>query len=240
MDIERALVLHNIDYKDNSKILYLYTVNGHKSVIAHGVKKLQNINRFLSQNGTEIKCTISDGTFPSLKDGELVNEFSKIKQDIVSYSYLNHILELVRNTISDDLDHPKMYQFLIKLFHLMDQDKDAEVLTFLFELKLLFFLGHGLHMQTCSVCGENEDLVFHISSGGLICKKHLEIQDQTYGSDVYTLIHNLYYMDIERHEVPEMDGNTRIIIRHIIDLLYIEFVGFSTKSREIIKQIKKY
>ena len=32
-----------------------------------------------------------------------------IKNDILSYTYLNHVMELVNNTISEDLDHPKMF-----------------------------------------------------------------------------------------------------------------------------------
>lgn len=240
MDIERAIVLHNIDYRDNSKILYLYTVQGQKSIIAHGVKKLNSINRFLSQNGTEIKCSISSGTFPSLRDGELIEEYANIKSDLITYTYMNHILELVRNTISDDLNHERMYGFLQKLFRQMNHGVDPETLTFLFELKLLFFLGHGLHWQACTVCGETTELVFHISSGGMICKHHLEHLDTSYEADVYTIIQDLYFMDIEQHTIPEIDQNRRVIIRHIIDLLFDEFVGFHTKSREILKQIKKY
>ena len=68
MDIEKAFVLNSLDYKDNSRILYLYTEKGHISVLAHGVKKLNSINRFLSQNGTLIKLSITSAKFPSLKE----------------------------------------------------------------------------------------------------------------------------------------------------------------------------
>ena len=42
MAVMEAIVLNSIEYKDSSKILNLYTENGHKSVIAHGVKKLNS------------------------------------------------------------------------------------------------------------------------------------------------------------------------------------------------------
>jgi DNA repair protein RecO (recombination protein O) len=63
MDIDKAFVLNSLDYKDSSRILYLYTEKGHISVIAHGVKKLNSINRFLSQNGNLIKLSISTPSF---------------------------------------------------------------------------------------------------------------------------------------------------------------------------------
>ena len=167
-------------------------------------------------------------------------EYIHIKQDLIGYTYMNHIMELVRSTISDDLNHEKMYVFLQKLFRMMNNGYDPEILTFIFELKLMFFLGTGLHLQACSVCGKTEHLCFHISSGGLICKDHLEAFELVYDETVYREIQTLYYIDIEEDAFPIIDSNTRVIIRHIIDLLFSEFIGFSTKSREILKQIKKY
>ncbi|QMS85908.1 DNA repair protein RecO [Candidatus Xianfuyuplasma coldseepsis] len=235
-----AIVLHQIDYKDSSKILYLYTPSGHASVIAHGVKKLNNVNRFLSQNGTVIRCSLSKSSFPILKDGELIEDYEHIKQDIIAYTYMNHILELVRNTIPEDSDHEKMFQFLQKVFDKMNRESDPEVLSFIVELKLLYFLGTGLHFNNCVICGNMDHLVFHISSGGLICNHHLEGIQIGYEKDVYQWLKDLYYIDITMNNIPDIEGNYRILIRHIIDALYDEFVGYHSKSRTILKQIKKY
>ena len=70
MELREAIVLKSLDYKDSSKILYLYTESGLQSIIAHGVKKMNSINRFLSQNGNLIKVSFSKGNFPSLKEGQ--------------------------------------------------------------------------------------------------------------------------------------------------------------------------
>ncbi len=240
MNIERAFVLHAIDYRDSSKILYLYTPAGHQNVIAHGVKKLNSINRYLSQVGTMIKCTTSDGKLPSLRDGELRREYEHVKSDLVAFTYLSHILELVRNTISEDADHEKMFAFLGKLFDRMDDGQDPELLTFIFELKLLYFLGTGLHLHACTTCGEQTDLVFHVSSGGLICRDHVEPGMTIYERPIYGQLMVLYYIDLDRTELPRISADDRIVIRAIIDMLYDEFVGYHTKSRGILRQIKKY
>ncbi len=240
MNIDKAYVLNSISYKDNSKILYLYTKKGHLSVIAHGVKKLNSINRFLSQNGTLISLSTSKGSFPSLKEGQLLHEYENIKKDIFKYTYMNHIMELVRNVISDDLNHEKMFSFLEKLFLKMDTDSDSSVLSFIFELKLLYFIGYGLNFKGCNVCSDNEHLVFHPSSGGLTCMKHLNFKDASYEKDIYELLHKLYTIDISTTELPVIDRPMKVIIRNVIDLLYEEFVSFKTKSRDIIKQFEKY
>jgi DNA repair protein RecO (recombination protein O) len=236
-----AYVLHQVNYKDTSKILYLYSDKGHYTVIAHGVKKMNSINRFLSQVGNKIRLDINpDKDMSSLQDGELLEDFESIKQDIMRYTYMSHILQLVRNTISPDLDHPKMMAFLDKLFAKMDDGLDEELISFVFELKLLFFLGHGLHLDGCTMCEEKTDLVFHISSGGLVCRSHLHSSDTYYDSDTYHQLMVLYYIDITTTPLPECSPNDRVRIRHIIDLLYEEFVGYHTKSREILRQLKKY
>lgn len=240
MNIDKAFVLHSMDYKDNSKILYLYTEEGHVSVLAHGVKKLNSINRFLSQNGNLISLSTSKGKFPSLREGQLLNEYENIKKDIFKYTYMNHIMELVRNVISDDLNHKRMFMFLEKLFTKMDEDIDSTVLSFIFELKLLFFVGYGLNFTGCNVCTDNENIVFNPSSGGLVCKKHLNYKDPAYDEDVYSVLHQLYRIDIEQDKVPILDLSLKAVIRNIIDLLYDEFISFKTKSRDIIKQFEKY
>lgn len=240
MDIKKAIVLNSIDYKDNSKILYLYTEEGHKSVIAHGVKKLNNINRFLSQNGNVISLSLTNGKFPSLKEGHLLNDYENIKKDIYQYTYMNHIMELVKNVVSDDLNHSKMFFFLEKIFSKMNQGYQSNILSYIFELKLLHFVGYGLNFKGCNLCTDNEVLVFNPSSGGLVCKKHLNFNDPAYDKDIYQILYQLYVIDIERDELPEIDKPTMRIIRSIIDLLYDEFISYNTRSKEILKQIENY
>ncbi len=240
MDTFKAFVLNSIDYKESSKILYLYTSKGHASVIAHGVKKMNSINRFLSQNGNLITLSTTKSKFPSLKDGALVEEYENIKKDIYEYTYMNHIMELTKNVISDDLNHEKMFNFLERLFYKMNQGLEADILSFIYELKLLFFVGYGLNFKSCSICTENENLVFNVSNGGLVCSKHLNYIDTKYEADIYNYLKLLYYIDIDNDDLPVIDEPVKAVIRNIIDMLYDEFISFKTKSRSIIKQIQKY
>lgn len=240
MELKEAIVLRSLDYKDSSKILYLYTDEGLKSVIAHSVKKMNNVNRFLSQNGNLIKLSYSKSDFPSLKEGELVNDYPNIKKDLDAYTYMNHLMELIGNVIPKDSDHVKLYSFIKRLFLLFDKGIDPEILSFIFELKLLHFLGYGLNFRECIVCGKKEDLVFNIDNGGLICQEHLTTNQFSYDSQVYINVMKLYVIDIDKTQIPSFEQNDKVILRHIIDVLYGDYVGYKTKSRGIIKQIKKY
>lgn len=207
MNLIEAIVLRSLDYKDSSKILYLYTDGGLKSVIAHNVKKMNNVNRFLSQNGNLINLNYSKGEFPSLKEGELVNDYPFIKKDLIAYTYMNHIMELIGNTVSKDSDHKKLYSFVKRLFLLFDSGIDPEILSFIFELKLLYFLGYGLNFRECNICGKKEDLVFNIDNGGLVCAEHLNANQFTYDALVYVNIMKLYVIDIDKTEIPILEAN---------------------------------
>ena len=153
---------------------------------------------------------------------------------------MNHIMELIGNAIPKDSDHPKLYSFVKRLFLLFDQGIDCEVLSFIFELKLLYFLGYGLNFRECNMCGEKTDLVFSVENGGLVCSEHLTINQVSYGPLVYVNIMKLYAIDINKADIPVFEHNDKVTLRHIIDVLYGDYVGYKTKSRGIIKQIKKY
>lgn len=235
-----AIVLTSLDYKDSSKILTLYTKEGFKSVLAHGVKKHNNKNRYLSQSCTIIRCVNPVKKLQSLSDGELLNEFSNIKQDPHAYLYMNHLLELIKNTITDDSDHEKMYHFITRLLQKVEHTLSYRIYTFIFELKLLHFLGYGLRFNGCSLCEQPEHLVFSISHGGLVCQRHLDSHTHSYDESYYSVLKYLYYVDIDTDIQVELDESEYIVIRHIIDVMYDEFVSFQTKSMKIIKQFEKY
>lgn len=234
-----AFVLQSIDYKDNHKILYTYTKDGQQSILAYNVKKLKNRSRYLSQRGNLIQYSSPKKELASLKDGQLVNEYENIKLDPIKYATQLHILELVRHVIDDASNHEKMFNFLSKIFDLMNQGFDEETLAFIFELKLLYFVGYGLNFKACSICFKTEDLVFHVNSGGLICKDHIKDLSRSYQGDVIDDLKRLYFIDILTDSFPLIEGHKKHLIRQIIDELYEEFISYHTKSSQILKQLKK-
>ena len=239
MERTEGIVCRVLDYKDSSKILYLYTEKGQRSIIARGVKKLSSSNRNLSQVGNIISFTDSNKELSTLNDGELIHDLDNIHLDLEAFAYLSHILELLYFVVDQQSDHKKMYRFVVRLMKMMNASVDAEKLATIFELKLLHFLGYGLNFKGCQRC-DSEDLVFSISDGGLVCKRHMLPKSATFDKDIYSKVQLFYYMDIDQYIDVLLTQNERIMIRHILDLLYEEFIGFVSKSRTILKQIKKY
>jgi len=228
-----AYVLKTIDYKDNHKLVYFYTLEGVKSAIAYQTKKMTSKTRYLLQPLTKVDVTFSNGKLPSVKEVELINDYQEIKEDLLTYTYSLHILELLYGTVHEEDDHGKMLSFLERLFSYMTKETAASY-TFIFELKLLHFIGYGLQFKACQVCGEKEHLQFHPSSGGVLCPNHIPSQVAIASLEETHLLKTLYYLDINKDSLPSMSTKTRDKLRFIVDLLFEEFVGYNTKSLKIL------
>lgn len=239
MERVEGIVCRALDYKDSSKILYIYTNTGHKNIIARGVKKLSSLNRNLSQVGNVISFAETKKELGTLSDGELIHDFEKIHHDLEAFTFLSHMLELAYSVIDQQSNHQKMYHFLIRLMEMMNNGINPEKLSFIFELKLLHFLGYGLNFKGCSQC-DSVDLSFSVSDGGLACKSHISPNSATFDKEIYEKLKLFYFINIDEYFDVELSHTENIMIRHILDLLYDEYVGYKSKSRNILKQIKKY
>jgi DNA repair protein RecO (recombination protein O) len=233
-----AFVLKTLDYKDAHKLVYFYTLEGLKSAIAYQTKKMTSRTRYILQPLTRVDVTFSTGKIPSVKEVELLDDYQNIKDDLISYTYASHILELIYGTVNEDDDHQKMFSFLSRLLLLM-KNQDASTITMIFELKLLHFIGYGLQFKQCQICGNTEDLVFHPSSGGVTCSSHIEGLDMIASKEETAILKQLYYLNIDTDKLPSIEPHTKQKLRFIIDILYDEFVGYKTKSSKIIKQLEK-
>jgi DNA repair protein RecO (recombination protein O) len=233
-----AFVLKTLDYKDAHKLVYFYTLEGLKSAIAYQTKKMTSRSRYILQPLTRVDVTFSTGKIPSVKEVELSDDYQNIKDDLISYTYATHILELIYGTVNEDDDHQKMFSFLSRLLVLM-KHHDASIVSMIFELKLLHFIGYGLQFKQCQVCGNKDDLVFHPISGGVTCLSHIDALDMIANKEETAILKQLYYIDINVDTVPLIESHINQKLRFIIEILYDEFVGYKTKSSKIMKQLEK-
>jgi len=233
-----AYVLKTLDYKDAHKLVYFYTLEGIKSAIAYQTKKMTSRTRYILQPLTKVDITLTSGKLPSVKEVDLLDDYQKIKDDLVAYTYASHILELVYGTIHSEDDHAKMFSFLDRLFSMMKLENPS-TMSMIFELKLLHFIGYGLQFKRCQVCGETAHLFFHPSSGGVSCAEHIRGLDIVGDEAETNVLKTLYYIDINQDVIPTFDQKTKAKLRVLLEMLYEEFVGYKTKSLKIIKQIEK-
>ena len=101
---------------------------------------------------------------------DVINSFKKIKNDILLISYTSYISELISQVIKQTNDK-RVYDDYINSLLKIEEGLDPIVITNILEVKLLDFLGVGLNLTSCIVCGNKKEIVTLSSEkGGLICK----------------------------------------------------------------------
>lgn len=188
---EEVLILKEIKYKENDKILHaLSKSNGKIQLLSRGCKKNNSKLINVSQLFAYSKCILYKSKDMYIIDSaELIDNFYNIRNNMDAFLYGNYILELVSYvTQENDVDY-KMFYMTIEMLRCLSQfNKDFEKLTAAYELKLISMLGYKPDLNHCISCGANlkSNSLFSIAEGGFYCMKC-----EKYGSGI-----NMEYNEI--------------------------------------------
>lgn len=239
LDVYEGLILKQINYKESSKILHLYTENGQMSVLVHGARKMNSPYLHLTENMNWIRFYATGKTMKTLTDAELLGDFPKIKQDLESFTVAQTLMEMLSFFYESEYDHKKMYQFTLKVLKKMETETDVYPYLFLFELKYLFLLGVAPNFQSCAACGELERLKFSVKDGGYACPLHQTATDFLEISTV-DLMKQLFYHDLKNPLEITLTPETKKQILCFLDDYYLYHLNFKSKSRTILAGLIGY
>lgn len=224
-EVNEGIILKTTDYKESSKILHIFTKEGKKSVLAKGVKKINNKYRYLAYPLSKISFLCTNNKLPTFIDGDLLVGYNFLKDDLTANLYANHLLELAYYALDSDINTIKLYDFLLKCLNFMNDDKDCEQISFIFELKLLHLLGVSPNFKSCIKCNKEELYSFSFPDGAILCKNHALEKYQNLDK-----INHLYYIDLSNDSLLNLSVEERKNIRKFIDEFYKHHVGITTKS----------
>lgn len=234
MNEHEGIIIKTINYSDSSKILYLLTPYGMQSLLAKGAKKIKSPIRHLTQTITKISFNKSkSANLPVLINGDILNDYSNIKQDLEMQTYASHIFELVYK-MSNEMDYQRLYDFVSKVLDEFITTKDPEFMTFVFELKYLYLMGLAPVFSRCVECDSDERVGFDVYKGGMVCNNHVSrytVKDNDVVLSIYKLYQYQYggLFDIDRRQ-----------IRLIIDQYYEHYLNYRSKSRDLLNNIIGY
>lgn len=174
-----GIVLKEMKYKDNSKILTIFTRElGKISVLARGVnnpksKFIANTQVF-SQNEYQL---FKGKSFYYIQDAYLVDSFYEIRNDIDRMIYGSYILELADKSVEQDQENIKLFDLLEKALEVLSKQENHYLEFILaYELKFISFLGYRPCIHSCVSCNRSggDHLKFSIKEGGVLCSKCYE------------------------------------------------------------------
>ncbi|MBN2540670.1 MAG: DNA repair protein RecO [Bacilli bacterium] len=234
MEYIEGLILKKLDYKESSQILYLYTDKGLMSVLVHGSRKVKspylNLTRVLNLVGLHT----SGKDLQTLRDGDVLEDFRDLKENIETFTYLQHILELVYHIAQHEHDHEKLYLFLLKILAKVKTTEAYIPYLNMVELKLLHLLGINPLFTSCTSCGKTDHLQFSVREGGMCCKEHYQGNEPRVSDECVKLMMKLYYYDLQAPTPIDYTEETLRELRGVIDRYYEYHLNFRSNSRKML------
>lgn len=236
-----GIVLSETNYSESSKILNVLTKDlGIIGVISKGCRKIKSPLRSVSNKLSYgiFNLSYKKEGLSTLISVDVLNSFNKIKMDITKISYASFLLELTEQVYKQN-NHSDLFDLFVSALIKINEGFDPTVITNIIELKYLDYLGVGLMLDGCSICGNNDDIVTISSKyGGYLCKDCIK-EEAIVSSKMIKLIRMFYYVDISKISKLELHYDSIKEINSFLDEYYDEYTGLYLKSKQFLKNISK-
>jgi len=235
-----GIILRKLDYKESSKIVYVYTKTGLRSVLVHGSRNMKspflNLTRIMNLVGLHV----SGKDLLTLRDGDVLNDFRTLKDNLEKLTYSLHILEMIYFFASHDHDHEKLLNFMTKIFRIAEAEENYIPYLNMVEMKLLNLLGVNPLFNRCVECDNTTDLKFSIIEGGMCCPEHYNKSEGNISQKTVKLMMELYYYDLQNPGKLDLELETLRELRNVIDRYYEYHLNFRSNSRKMLTGLIGY
>lgn len=240
-----GIVIKTIDYGETGKIITILSKKiGKFTALARGAKKPRSRMAAVAQPFTfgQFFVYINRG-LSTVQQGEVINNFRKIKEDIVKTAYTAYITELTDKLLDDKAADSFIYEQLYATMQWISDKEDYEIPIMMYELKLFAKGGFAPIVSHCINCGSNNGpFAFSISEGGLLCNKcsYLDEIKIVLTDTQVKLLQIFQSIGLEQVGEISVKKRNRKLLRQIIDAYYDRYGGFHLKSRRFLNQLEKF
>ena len=244
MVLNEGIVIKVMKHQETSKIITVLNNKELATYYVRGGAKFKSRNFSYSNELTKINYDFSEktpGSLKILKSGSLINNYSKIKQSIEKLNDCYIILEIINQLGTHINDFETFYNFTSSVLDLLNDEDYSGFYLIIYKLKLLYLLGIGPEFKKCALCNTKENLSgFSISLGGMVCANCNTGNYDFINNEVLEVLKFLYYMKLENITKDHFDliKVNQELINKIIDNYYEVFLGYKSRAKSIIKQMK--
>lgn len=172
----RGIIVKSLDYKEKSKIVYIYSILGLKGYKVLGVKGKKNVSSGSLITGNIIDFTFIDSSFPTLQEFYTIKSNLNCSNDLKTIEVLRAMIEIL-NYLPEDSNNELMYPFIEEAFLKILELDSLKVLS-IFLIKMLYPFGVNPELKKCQRCGNTNDLIgFSITDHGALCKNCYKYND---------------------------------------------------------------
>ncbi len=164
-----GIVLSSIDYKESSKIVYLYTTLGLISVKALQAKKIKSGELSFITTGNIVSFVMTDNSLPSLVEYHLIASVFVLTDNIKKLTALSTILDILRHLPNDSI-HERIFKLAKNSILELKNNNEKKVLC-IFLIKMLYAFGVNPELKKCIKCSNTNLIDFVPKLGGALCNR---------------------------------------------------------------------
>lgn len=240
LEAVEGFIFKETPYGETSKVINVFTKeHGLIGIMCKGAQSVKNKNRAVTLRFTYAKFNIyyKENKLSTLASADIINPLKKINSDIVLISYLTYLVDLTSQVLKQSMDEI-LYDNFISTVLKIETGLDPLVLTNILELKYLDYLGVGLNLEECVLCGSKKNIAtIDGDKGGFICLDCLT-QERIVDKKVIQMIRLYYYVNIKSITSLKIDDNIRNEINFFLELYYDRYTGLYLKSKDFLKNLR--
>ena len=230
----KGIIIAEHNVSDFDKMLTILTPNlGKIECIAKGSRRPKSLLLAGSQLlcfGEYILYKGSDNY--SMNSCEIIELFYKIRVDLDKLEYATYITKIVSDVTTENQNNYKILQlYLNTLYVIAETDKDLELVTSIFRIRLMSIIGFKPQIEECIGCRQKEKLTyFSIRDSGFKCKEcakqdsgAIEISETTKDALKYIILANakkIYSFTVPKETKKELEIVSKLYLTNKLEKEY--------------------
>ncbi|MCX7710306.1 MAG: DNA repair protein RecO [Clostridia bacterium] len=171
----KGVVLKEVNTGEADKIVTILS-RSHGKISGFAKSARRPKSRFVA--GAQLFCYSEFVLFKgrdmySLNSSDVIEPFYEIRNDVIKLTYAAHMVDILDDVVQEGQPSPRVLQlFLNALYMLAKTEKSPELITRIFEFRLLSIIGYAPFVKACISCGtqEMDSVLFSFSKCGFLCR----------------------------------------------------------------------
>lgn len=158
-------------------------------------------------------------------------------------AYATYVCELLDKATEERQPNPYLYELTFQILRDIDEGYDPQILTQIYEMKMLPVLGLYPTMDKCAICGETTGhFDFSTRSNGIICHRCFDKDRYRMHlpENVVKLLRLFFIFQLDRLGNIDVKQETKEWLQKAIDTYYDEYSGLYLKSRKFLRDMDKW
>ena len=233
-----GIIISETNFGETSKIINLLTDDGIIGIMAKGAKSIKSPLRSytLSLTYGEYNIYYHEDKLSTLKSADVIDEFKNIKKDITLISYMTYLCDLASQVMKQN-QNKDIYNLLISSLKKIDNGLNPMIITNIYEIKLLDYLGVGINFSECAKCGSMKNITtIDPDAGGYICQ-NCYTDEVIYEEKVLKMLKMYYLVEIDSISDLKISDSVIYAINNFINIYYDRYTGLYLKSKKFLEEM---